>query len=270
MKFFLHCLLSLGLLTLMVSAGAENDITTSMSGLEDENLQGSDWQSRIGAQALYVPKFSGASGYEWTPFPLIDVQWKETVFLNSMRGIGLQFKPMDRLQLGTMLNYNWGRDDDADHHLNDLGDVAGSFEGGVFAAYQVDAWRLDADVVHALSHQGYDGLHGKIGLSNIQRFFNERLMLTANVQTSFADSNYMRAYYGVTTEQSMSSGLKPYAAENGFYKVGANLVAGYGITRHIAINGSVGYERLLDKAADSPIVQMANQYRAGVGVSYRF
>jgi len=254
----------------MGALSAHAEIISGISGVADEDLQGMDWKSRVGVQGLYVPKFSGANNYEWRAFPLIDIQWHDTLFLNSMRGVGAQFNPINNVHVGAAINYDWGRDDSDDRHLNGLGDVDGSFEGGVFAAYQLADWRIEADVYRALQEKGYDGVHGKVGLANVQRFIDDRLILTVAGHASFADDNYMKAYYGVTPLQSYNSGLRAYTPDSGFYKVGANVTAGFGLTRLWAINMVVGYNRLIEDAGNSPVVQDVDQYRFGVGSSFRF
>ena len=252
--------------SLSVYADAE---FTPISDIQDESLLGNDIRSRVGVQGFYVPRYSGSDSYEMVPFPLIDVSWRDTVFLNSLRGLGAQYQ-FRQFHVGAMVNYDWGRDEDDDHHLEGLGDVDGTFEGGVFAGYQLANWRLDAEILHAIGNKGYDGFEGKLALANIHKFFNDRVIVTASIQSSFADDHYMQAYYGVTSAQSVSSGLKQYTPSTGFYKAGGALAAAFGVTRYFSINGVIGYERLLDDAADSPVVQNGNQYRVGAGISYRF
>ena len=186
-----------------------------------------------------------------------------------MRGLGAQYR-FDNLYFGAVLNYDWGRDESDDSHLDGMGDVDGTAEGGGFIGYQLGNWRLEVDAMHAIGDSGYDGLEGKVALANIQKFMDDRLIITASVQSSFADHNYMQAYYGVTSEQSITSGYAQYSPSAGFYKAGGTLAAVYSLTPSIAVNGVVGYERLLDHASDSPIVQTGNQYRLGVGISYQF
>jgi outer membrane scaffolding protein for murein synthesis (MipA/OmpV family) len=83
----------------------------------------------------------------------------------------------------------------------------------------------------------------------------------------------MQGYYGVTSSQSASSGLAGFNADAGVKDVGVQIGATYELSRRWVIEGQAGYQRLLNDAGDSPIVDASgsrDQFRALLGVAYQF
>ena len=50
--------------------------------------QDSDWSVRLGAIGMYKPEYEGSDEYEFKGFPMIDINWRNTVFLNPRKGLG--------------------------------------------------------------------------------------------------------------------------------------------------------------------------------------
>ena len=104
---------------------------------------------------------------------------------------------------------------------------------------------------------------------------SDRLKLKLGPRLSFADSEYMSTYFGVSSGEATASGgrLAAYDAGGGFRDVGLEFGAEYAWSDRITLYGDAGYRRLVGDAADSPIVKRAgseNQFTAGLGLTYRF
>ena len=87
-----------------------------------------------------------------------------------------------------------------------------------------------------------------------------------------ASDDYMDTYFGVTAAEAATSGLPAFDPDGGVKGVGVEAEARYALTRHWAIRGKAGYERLLGDAADSPISRAGSrdQFNAALGLTYRF
>ena len=83
----------------------------------------------------------------------------------------------------------------------------------------------------------------------------------------------MKSYFGITSAQSSSSGLREFKAGSGIKNVsgGANFI--YPLDRHWSVISFIDYSRLLNDAASSPLVKdlgSKNQFLLGLGVGYKF
>jgi outer membrane protein len=103
--------------------------------------------------------------------------------------------------------------------------------------------------------------------------FSRTWILSITAYTTWADDDYMSAYFGIDRKNSLRSGLKQYDADSGFKDVGITLPLLYNASPHWSIMGVAGYKRLIGDAADSPIVDDEgdeNQFVGGAFVIYRF
>ncbi|MBW2675821.1 MAG: hypothetical protein JRD89_20840 [Deltaproteobacteria bacterium] len=50
---------------------------------DQPSVQGEDWSVRIGALGFYKPAYEGSDDYELRGFPLVDITWRDTIFLNA-------------------------------------------------------------------------------------------------------------------------------------------------------------------------------------------
>ncbi len=80
----------------------------------------------------------------------------------------------------------------------------------------------------------------------------------------------MASFFSVSKRQSGKSGLPSYDADAGIKSAGPQLVLLYRMNRDWGLELLAAYDRLTGDAEDSPIVKDRDQFRAGLGVSYRF
>ena len=104
----------------------------------------------------------------------------------------------------------------------------------------------------------------------LRRTLQDRLSLAGSISGTYASKDYMSDYFGVDAANAARSGLDRFAVDAGFKDVGVDLVLGYGQGPGWRASLIGRYRRLLDDAADSPIVADEDQYFAGVLVGYRF
>jgi len=100
-----------------------------------------------------------------------------------------------------------------------------------------------------------------------------RTTLDLTGRTTWADGDYMRAYFGVSDIQAARTGYGRFDANSGIADVGLDARLNWALTDHWLLFGSVGYSRLTGDAANSPIVDKEgspDQFRAATGFAYRF
>ena len=79
------------------------------------------------------------------------------------------------------------------------------------------------------------------------------------------------AVYGQATWGSESAVQSRYGApSSGLHFVSAGFLAGYDITRHWLLVGSLEYRKLYDEASESPLAERSSNVYGSAGVAYRF
>jgi outer membrane scaffolding protein for murein synthesis (MipA/OmpV family) len=235
-----------------------------------------DWRVNIGALGIVGPSYEGSDRLKARALPALDVEWRETVFLSAQRGLGANLltisDPNGRgtFKAGPLVNWRFMRDADDDSDLRGLGDVKGGVDLGAFAAYEFGRLALNVTGKRNVSHSELGGMID-VGLRYRMRVF-EGTMLGFGPSATWADSDYMKSYFGVTAAQAGASGLAAYAPSSGFKDVGVGVNVVHPLGGNWSLVGLGGYSRLIGDAADSPLVKQrgsANQMRVGLGISYR-
>ncbi len=238
--------------------------------------EGKDWTVRLGAGTLYQPKYEGANEHKIVPLPLLIVSYRDLVFLRgpllgvnafTVRGA----RPGDKLQIGPLVRYQFGRDEDDSKDLRGMGDVDGSVEAGGFITYGIGPWSAGLTLFRDVSNS-HDGLTAKLATGH-RMPLGPKVTLRSEISATWADEAYTETFFGVTAAQAARSGMRQYRAEGGVKDAGLTLDLDYKLSDHWGVTGRLGYKRLLGDAADSPLVQdrgSANQLSTGLFLGYKF
>ena len=92
-----------------------------------------DWSFTLGAGAMYAPDYEGSNDYEVSPVPVIEVSWRDRVWLTTTDGVGLFASPFqtEALRVDLGVEYDFGRKEDDNAALKGLGDLEGGAVGVV-------------------------------------------------------------------------------------------------------------------------------------------
>jgi MipA family protein len=137
--------------------------------------------------------------------------------------------------------------------------------------YELGIWSAGLTVVQDVGG-GHEGLLAE-ATTGIAVPLTEQLRSSLEASATWADRSYMETYFGISPSQSARSGLGQFDANAGFKDVGISLGFDYMFNQSIGLSGRVRYKRLLDDAADSPIVEdegSADQFFGGLFLTYRF
>ncbi|MBI2239425.1 MAG: MipA/OmpV family protein [Magnetospirillum gryphiswaldense] len=235
-----------------------------------------DWNIRLGAGAIYQPEYEGSDEYKIAPLPMVLISYRDLVFLRGpMLGANVftwtGAGPNDKLQVGPLVRYQFGRDEDDSDDLRGMGDVDAAVELGGFVTYSTGPWSAGLTLFRDVSNS-HDGLTAKLSAGN-RLPLAPKLMLRSEIATTWADDNYNEAFFGVSAQQSARSGLARYQAQGGFKDAGITFDLDYSLTEHWGMTGRLGYKRLLGDAADAPLVAdrgSADQLSTGLFFSYKF
>lgn len=259
-------LLTLSLLCAVATGGAARAET-------DDGLHLS-----LGVAGAYRPEFKGSKDYEFKPLPFAGLRYGRGDYYVALEGRALRANlvPGGLLEAGPMVAYERGRKDDIKNlAVRRLGEIDAAVNAGLFVRKRFDAAGGQISVeVEGLIDTGkvHDGALVNLGLG-YDRALNDRWSVGASLSTTWADEKYMRTYYGVSSAGGQASGLAPYAAKAGIEKVELSAALRYRVSDRWSALAQGGYGRLVDSAADSPIVERegsANQGQLVFALIYSF
>ena len=233
--------------------------------------QKNNWSIMLGGLGAVKPKYKGSNQYEISGFPFIDIKYKKIFFLNYREGLGINILHAPNFRIGAAFNFYGSRNEDDSRHLQGLQDIDVGLDAGVFGSISFGRFftklKLRQDISN--NHKG-QLLSGRLGYKVT---LSRKLMANFNIRTNYANDNYMKTYFGITTSQSSASGFKEFNANSGFKDVGVGTSLIYPFNKYWSFITIANYTRLINDAAKSPLVENAgskNQFLLGLGVAYRF
>ena len=229
---------------------------------------GNQWRLNAGLGAVYAPDYFGGDmqDAEFLPLPLLDVEWRETVFVSTKRGAGIHLFRRKNIRAGFRVTPDLGRDSSVNSLLSPLEDIEAAPEYGLFAEGIFGSARLHADVRKAFS--GHEGIIGTLGAA-----FGSRLAATTSLfvrgRVRFADEDYLESYFGVPANRA-GPGLNAFSPEAGLLNgdIGASVVWHFYKRAYVSFDFTGGL--MLGDAADSPIVTDELYGNFSVVLGYKF
>ena len=217
----------------------------------------------LGGGLKTEPGWDGSKSYVLSPFPIIGLRFLRSPLTGQPTtdtgfGIAPSFRYLSNRSFGPA------------SPMTGLPDVATAFEAGLTVDYTDSNWRA-----FATARQGFGGHHGQtfeLGIDGILHPM-DKLTLEAGPRVSFATSDYMRTYYGVSAASSAATGVAAYDPGGGYRGAGVAGRITYDIDRNWLVRGDASWTHLSDKIAASPIMRAEGnreQFSVGLGVAYRF
>ena len=233
-----------------------------------------DWYLTIGGSVSADPSYPGADNYSFRPGLIFSI--RKASLLNVFRSVddNPSFALFDtgNFRIGAVGRIDWGRDSDDSYRLTGLGNIDASLEAGAFAEWYITDWlRTRAELRYGVG--GFDGIRGLLGADVILPYGQWRFAVGPRL--TYGGAGYMSAYFGVTPLQSalataLNNPLPVYNASAGFDMVGAVAQLTYNFRNGFETGVFGGYGRLIGDAGSSPLTSDANQFTAGVSLSYTF
>ena len=230
--------------------------------------QPSDWSVTLGALGVVGPEYEGSDEVEISGLPIVDISWRDRIFLNGRDGLGVKILNGPMLSLATSVGYTFGRDEDDSDDLRGLGDIDGGAVAIVQGAVGYAGFSFSTRASYQLTGED-TGFLVDFGPAYTFRS-DDGWFLRPGLSASFASGDYMEEFFGVSAGQSARSGLAFFDADAGIKSVGAAVAGGYKITERWSLTGRLAYDRLIGDAADSPITRDEDQVSVGAGLSYSF
>ena len=248
-----------------------------------------NFHGHAGVAAGLSPDYEGSDSFSAAALPLVDIRQPDFLFLkgasvnpnDGLASIGwnaLNFGYSQgagrklHISVGPLARYHNGRDEDDNNALSGLGDIDDNIGFGGFIEANAGPWSAGLTAVPQDAGGSEDGLLVAVDTKYTAQL-SKQLALTTGVSTSWGDDDYMQGFYGISSNQALRSGLARFNADAGFKDIGAQVRTTYALSSNWMVDGQLGYQRLLNDAAESPIVDTRgsrNQFRALLGVAYQF
>lgn len=267
----LRHVLSICCLSLLLTAAANADEVTP--ALTDP-APAKGWIITLGGSLQLGPKYDGANSAGPSFMP--SISWRRVGepagFSAPDDGFSLALYEADRFSLGAVGSYRPGRYSSSSPRLIGMHDVPWSIEAGAFAEYWLisDRFRTRVEV-----RQGFYGHHGIV--ADFFADWVERLggfTFAVGPRLTLGSTSFMRRNFGVRPEEAAVNGMiMPYRPGGGAKSVGLASSLEYAWSPTFSSTFFARYDRLVDDAARSPLVEplgQRDQFSFGVGVNYSF
>lgn len=227
---------------------------------------------QVGGAAVVTPKYEGSKDYEVRGFPIIapagDGSDGGRVQFRGLDDVRFRVIDLYGFEAGPLGGYRFGRDEHDADRLQGLGDVDGGLVAGAYAAYDFGGFKPFVSYHHQVTGDDAGGVL-RAG-AEVRLPVANNVTLLAIGGATYANSDYMDAYFTVSPAQSAASGLAAFDASSGIKDVYLSLGTDIPLTDVWSLKAGARYSHLLGDAADSPIVETEHQFSGVLGLTYRF
>jgi outer membrane scaffolding protein for murein synthesis (MipA/OmpV family) len=237
--------------------------------------QAKEWVVTVGARVSAAPPYEGAAYQRILPSPTLSVRPADRPYRFTPPDGGTTFSLIDsdHFVFGPMARFRYQRQDEG--KLVGLKDIKWAAEPGAFVdIYPVKWLRLRGELRHGVG--GHTGFVADVGGDLIYTAKNGgKWDFSLGPRVGWGDRKYLDRYFGVTPLEAARSPFvnRAYAPSSGRRYAGVEFATAYHLSDRWTVKGDVGYRKLTDKAANSPIVILAgdvDQYSGSLGISYNF
>lgn len=227
--------------------------------VQAQDLSGYVLSADIGIGASHGPSYLGSKDKDTSPWLILRNGTLSRPTANGQTTDGFSVVP----------SFNYvGRRDAEDHDaLEGMDDIKAAGEIGLRLRYD-----QGPSIGYVALRKGFGGHHGLNGEFGAKYRFDatDRLTLWGTAEAKYGDSKFNDTYFGVTTDEAITSQYDSYTPGGGIYAASIGVQARYALTENMAVLGEVEYERLLGDSADSPLVEDKSQPKVKLGIVRHF
>jgi len=228
------------------------------------------WTISLGLGSRLSPEYTGSADIETRPLPIIDLAYKDWFFFNFYDGLGVNLYQHKNLALKTSIGFKSGRDESDDASLNGIGDIDNTATLKIQIEYELEKFKPFFTLEKFSS--GTEGMQAEVGIKKTYLLGKSRAspLLFVKLSSKYSDDEHMTGYFGINTEQSVSSGIAEFRPDAGLSSARASLRLIYPFAGKWATMTSLVYSRIIGDAANSPLVDEENQISASLFIFRRF
>jgi outer membrane scaffolding protein for murein synthesis (MipA/OmpV family) len=230
------------------------------------------WDVIAGLATSIKPAYSGASQYEASGGPVLNVRYRNRIFLASGEGLGGDLFSGTHYRLSLAVGLDLGRRMSWHYAtLHGLGDIprAPFFKlSGTYVLSKRLPILLRADIRKIAG--GAAGLVSDFEIYSPLPGSSRQLVMFAGPSVTIADRKHLQTVYGISPRQALQSGYPVFAAQGGLQSAGFGFSATKFFTPHWLANTDLAVSELLGSAGRSPLVERKTQATLALSVAYRW
>jgi outer membrane scaffolding protein for murein synthesis (MipA/OmpV family) len=225
-----------------------------------------------------APDYLGSSYNKAVAAPFLKYTLPGSYRYLTLRGTELSFNMINHpvFRLGPMINYRGERAHVENDQVDRMTKIDAALEGGGYAGLEfADKDNPRKRILLTLSWlHDMTGAHNgwlMTGTARAQYPIAAKWDASLGISGTYGDNAYTSTYFGVNATDAVLSGLPRYTASAGFRDFSITPAIIYHLNQTWHFVGGVRYMRLLEDAADSPLVAdvgSKDQLFGGVGVLY--
>jgi outer membrane scaffolding protein for murein synthesis (MipA/OmpV family) len=263
-----------GFVTLLVASHASAQSSAPLADWQDSpgivlrSLGGpvSDWNFTVGMGIASLPAYEGSNSTRLTAAPEFDIRYKDIAFASISEGVGVNILRGTTYRAGVAMTYDMGREHNAATRLSGTGNVDPALAPKIFGEIAFLPVVFHADIRARVT--GQSGVIGDLS-AYMPVVANETIQVFVGPSVTFADDNYMNAYFGISPQHAQPQSMfKTYTATGGVKNVNLGVSALYHVDDHWLFSVTAGVEKLLGSAANSPITQTSYQLGGAAMLCY--
>lgn len=257
---------------LMLAAGLQ----VHAEGTAPAEDKESNWSVTLGAGVVTGPKYPGASKRESGLMPIVNVTYRDTFFLDSMRGLGVQYPVTENWHAYASIAAGDERKEKDDNRLKGLGDIKARATFNLGAEWEKDRWKLGISLSRRMGKDSLPGQSERKGgmLTSIEGSYavvqTQQTEVSVGLSATHMNKAYAETFFGVNAQQAKQSGLRGFEAKGGLRDVELFIEGSHKLDKHWSLLGRVGVSKLRGDAARSPITQKSRSVNAFFGAAYTF
>jgi MipA family protein len=206
-----------------------------------------------GVAVIAGHEYLGSSERETRVWPALSYQWANGWFAGTGNGVGYKFASPANMQYGLRLTVDLGRDADDSAALAGMGDIDLRPEaGGFFNYFITPQWFLTTSFRYGAGNDR-DGSQADVGIGWSSQIAPQ-WRLGLGLAATYWNSRLMQAYYGVTPQQSATSGYAVYTPGAGWRDVRGNVALTWSFDTRWSLTAALTLRALQGNVKDSPIV----------------
>jgi len=230
------------------------------------------WDVIAGVATSGKPIYSGASQYVASAGPVINIRYRNRVFLSTGEGLGVNALVGKQYRVSLAVGLDLGRREEWHYStLHGLGDIprAPFFKlAGTYVLSKRLPILVRGDIRKIAG--GAAGIVGDLNLYTPLPGSSRSFVMFAGPSVTFADRKHLQTMYGISAHQSLQSDYPVYAAHGGLEAAGFGFSATRFFTPHVLANANISLSELLGSAASSPLVERKAQASLSFSVAYRW
>lgn len=244
-------------------------------GIELEKLFAPEmpkWDVILGLAISTQPAYSGASQYRVGGGPVINIRYRDRIFLSTGEGLGANVIERKQFRVSLAVGLDLGRRMAWDYgRLRGLGDIPRAPFFKLSSSYVLSKRLpiiLRADISKIAG--GSAGLVGDLEVYTPLPGSSRRFVMFAGPSLTLADRKHLQTGYGISPLQAMQSGYPVFSAHGGLQAAGFGFSATRFFTARLLANTNLSVSELLGSAGRSPLVERRIQASFSLSMAYRW